>query len=727
MWLMSAHASLRITVEVPEDFPTIQQAIDVATPGTTILVHNGTYAENLVINKTIHLIGDNPTTTIIDGSTANTSYSPTIEIYSSEDAGNVKITNFTITGSKNAWGIYILFPTSSGAWIENNIVTNNSGGINVDAADNCTLINNTVTNNQYEGILFMDCSSNTMKNNTLAGNPYNFGIYFNGFDHDIDTTNTINGKPIRYLKNKTCLNINPTTYPGIGYLALVNCTNATVEDLILPNNVNGLLLANTTDSIIRNNIISSNLRGLEIVNSHNVTVQGNNITDNVWQALTLDNSPTNKLTSNKLANNLYNLRIEGATLNDFTQDIDTTNTIDGKLVRYIINSTNLTINPATQPDTGYLALVCCQNITAENLSLEHSDILVAFTQNSTIARNTIASGSIILTHSTSINTAGNTVTAGDTGISLNNSENSTLTENLITRCADWGIELEASSSNALSDNNVKNNTSGIDLYSSSNNNTLLRNNIANSNSYGLLLTDAHYNLVYHNNLTNPIHYQVICSYSNMQSISDNDFDNGYPSGGNYWVDYNGTDQYSGPRQNMTGSDGIGDSRYTILFTSVVLDRYPLMYAIQTFDAGTWQNETRKVEIISNSSLSNFNFSQIAETLSFNVTGLEGTNGFCRITIPNIIIHDLWTSDLTVQVNGQPQPFRNWTDTQNTYIYVNYTHSTKEIIIIPENPTAVITAITLTTTILTTIVTRKIGNKRQTRNRKICLSQSTQAS
>jgi len=54
-------------------------------------------------------------------------------------------------------------------------------------------------------------------------------------------------------------------------------------------------------------------------------------------------------------------------------------------------------------------------------------------------------------------------------------------------------------------------------------------------------------------------------------------DNGYPSGGNYWSDYNGTDSYSGPYQNITGSDGIGDTPYII--NGSIIDRYPLMKAI----------------------------------------------------------------------------------------------------------------------------------------------------
>lgn len=58
---------------------------------------------------------------------------------------------------------------------------------------------------------------------------------------------------------------------------------------------------------------------------------------------------------------------------------------------------------------------------------------------------------------------------------------------------------------------------------------------------------------------------------------ENFWDNGYPTGGNYWSDYNGTDFYGGPHQNETGSDGIGDTPYCILLgnRTMNVDNYPL--------------------------------------------------------------------------------------------------------------------------------------------------------
>ena len=55
---------------------------------------------------------------------------------------------------------------------------------------------------------------------------------------------------------------------------------------------------------------------------------------------------------------------------------------------------------------------------------------------------------------------------------------------------------------------------------------------------------------------------------------NNTWHNGYPSGGNYWDDYTGVDNFKGPNQILPGSDGIGDTPYAIPFGNE--DRYPLM-------------------------------------------------------------------------------------------------------------------------------------------------------
>jgi len=83
------------------------------------------------------------------------------------------------------------------------------------------------------------------------------------------------------------------------------------------------------------------------------------------------------------------------------------------------------------------------------------------------------------------------------------------------------------------------------------------------------------NNVYHNNFVDNANqvYTQVYTYA-----SQNSWDEGYPSGGNYWSDYNGTDLFSGPYQNVTGSDGIGDTPYTIDADNK--DRFPYMIEIK---------------------------------------------------------------------------------------------------------------------------------------------------
>jgi nitrous oxidase accessory protein NosD len=75
-------------------------------------------------------------------------------------------------------------------------------------------------------------------------------------------------------------------------------------------------------------------------------------------------------------------------------------------------------------------------------------------------------------------------------------------------------------------------------------------------------------IVYNNNFINNTQQALVASDSSII------WDDGYPSGGNYWSDYNGTDLFYGPLQNRVGSDGIGDSPYVVGADNI--DHYPLM-------------------------------------------------------------------------------------------------------------------------------------------------------
>lgn len=260
------------TITVPDDYPTIQEAIDKAWNGDTIYVKVGVYYENLVINKRLLLTGEDKYSTIIDGKGINTT------IFINSD--RVKIKDLTIQNGNH--GIYVERFIEDTV-ITNNIIKDNSGGISLmPRSNNNTLEYNIVTNNIGIGISLYWSSHNTLRNNVLADNDYNF--YLSGhisqseqFLHDIDTSNTVNGQPIYYWIYEA----NKKIPEDAGVVVLVFCENITVENLNLENNYDGVFVAFTKNATIRHNNMTNNHRGIFLyAYSKNNTIGGNNITDN---------------------------------------------------------------------------------------------------------------------------------------------------------------------------------------------------------------------------------------------------------------------------------------------------------------------------------------------------------------------------------------------------------------------------------------------------------------
>jgi len=144
---------------------------------------------------------------------------------------------------------------------------------------------------------------------------------------------------------------------------------------------------------------------------------------------------------------------------------------------------------------------------------------------------------------------------------------------------EYGVsEYQASSVN-LQNNTITNSmptnfhsgSAGINITSSSDS-FVIGNTIQAGNSYGIVLHDTSGGSVYHNNLLN----NTIQAFDD--NPSQNTWDNGYPSGGNFWSDFTGVDNCSGPQQNICPSpDGIGDTPYMFNFN---MDHYPLIRPLQ---------------------------------------------------------------------------------------------------------------------------------------------------
>jgi len=258
-------------------------------------------------------------------------------------------------------------------------------------------------------------------------------------------------------------------------------------------------------------------------------------------------------------------------------------------------------------------------VSGNNITNDGDGIYLASSNNNGVSGNNItnAYGGILLVSSSGNSVSGNNITNNMRGISLWFSSNNGVSGNNITANDNGGIDIESSSNNGVIGNNITNNGYGIYLYSSSNNNGVSGNNITN-NGYGIVLSSSSDNSIVGNNVTANSEDGIYLISSSGSTVYHNNFinntnqvvssgstivwDDGYPSGGNYWGDYNGTDLYSGSCQNETGSDGIGDIPYIIDGSN--RDDYPLMkpYPWTVHDVGVTNVATSKSVVCEGSSI-----------------------------------------------------------------------------------------------------------------------------
>ena len=242
------------------------------------------------------------------------------------------------------------------------------------------------------------------------------------------------------------------------------------------------------------------------------------------------------------------------------------------------------------------------NVTITNMEIKifYIGIDLSGSSNNRISGNNITATNcygIDLSGSSNNRISGNNITAnGGNGIYFYSSSNNIISGNNIANNG-GGIYLRSVSNNIISGNNITNSGTGIYLWATSDigypssNNSISGNNITANSGTGISLgyfgSYSHVvnTIISENNIAN--NGRGISGYFSNSTIYHNNFinnkagggagnkwDNGYPSGGNYWSDYTGDEFFSGPYQNETGFDGIGDTPYVIGENNQ--DNYPLI-------------------------------------------------------------------------------------------------------------------------------------------------------
>jgi parallel beta-helix repeat protein len=293
---------------------TIQQAVDNATAGDTIIVRDGTYTENIEVTV------DNVTIQSENGSEncivqAADSNDHVFEL----EADYVNIRGFTVTNATITDKAGIFLNKVEYCNISDNTASDNYHGISLGASSTNNLTDNTASYNYY-GISLISSSNNTISGNTANSNSGEFGIVLSSSSNNNLTNNTASnnyyGIFLGYSSNYNTLTHNTASnnYAGIW---LYSSSNNNLTNNTANSNYHyeafGIALSSSSNNNLTNNTIANNAYGIQLVSSSNYnTLTHNTIANNVYGIQLVSSSNYNMLTHNTIANNAYGIGLDSS-------------------------------------------------------------------------------------------------------------------------------------------------------------------------------------------------------------------------------------------------------------------------------------------------------------------------------------------------------------------------------------------------------------------------------
>ena len=302
------------TMTVPDDYPTIQEAINAASDGDKIYVRSGTYYENVIVAKALSLEGENRSTTTIDGGRIGN----VLEIV----VDNVNVTGFTVQNSGSNWPYDFCIDLTSrrNCRIEKCVIKNGGYLVYLAYAHNNTVRNSILTNaSSYAIYVYEHATDNAIANNSVTACTNGVGIEEYCEDNTVSynniSSNDYYGIYLLHSNSNSVANnllsfngfINPgLVYPGI---TLMYSSNNTMAHNTIYSNTGGILVRFDRESlparynVIEGNVIANNSYGLILHYGGN---QSNPSTGTF-----------NQIHENTLKNNGYGIELIGVDNNTF--------------------------------------------------------------------------------------------------------------------------------------------------------------------------------------------------------------------------------------------------------------------------------------------------------------------------------------------------------------------------------------------------------------------------
>ncbi len=348
----------------------IQDGIDAAVDRDTIFVYSGFYHENLVVNTSIILQGENKNATVIDGG----KYTNIVRLCTNY----TNFIGFTIhsSGTEN---IGIQLEGINNCHISNNIISNAFIGIRLSPiSNNNTVSDNIILNSTSFGIHLLNSSGNILSYNTISGCVGGSAIYieyfstFNFISNNILLSNDQAGVHLSSRNNIISDNfISSNEYIGIGlYNASPSYDDAAEYSIIKGNTIMDCYTAIVSWHIknlsITGNVLLNNRFGIEQFYCTGGIISENTILNNSWDGIFINSSEKTSI----IRNIVSNCNIRGIHFQDSSGNILTSNDIKGNHygIRFIRSSdNNIKFNNIINNEWGVELIdssnnnICCNN------------------------------------------------------------------------------------------------------------------------------------------------------------------------------------------------------------------------------------------------------------------------------------------------------------------------------------------------------------------------------
>jgi parallel beta-helix repeat protein len=503
----------------------IQGAVNMASDGDTIIVKDGTYKENVEVNKRLTVRSEKVSEKCIVQAFAVT-------------ADYVNLSGFTIEGATSA-------------------------GIRLREVEHCNILNNRVSGKDYG--IYLDKSNDNVLNNINAYSNRH-GFFVGGSDKNSLTNNRANSNSYTgiYLtsSNGNILVNNTALRNDYGIRSSSSYDNNLIGNIVSNNNEEGIQVSSSNRNILSNNSVEYNeYDGIRLSQSDNNILSNNSVEYNEYDGIGLWDSNNNILVNNSAVDNKY----RGIYLENSISNILTNNSADENRDQgiHLKNSNNsaLTDNAVSNNgDNGIYLHSSSSNTLARNKANSNKchGIRLSSSNDNTLSRNSAESNKLYGIHLSSSNSNilnNNTASHNHQGIRLSFLSNSNiLSNNSAISNNDYGIYLGYSNNNTLTYNDFTNNDNGSYMYESSSNKIYLNNFINNVKN------------VYSENSTNIWNSTEKITYTYLGTTYESYL-------GNYWSDYE--EKY--PDADEIDATGIWDTPYSIDGDK---DNYPLMESFE---------------------------------------------------------------------------------------------------------------------------------------------------